>query len=51
MPKNDETNTIALISRTTKVRFKILQVWHQQYVNRERPDVEAGFAKGRGTRD
>ena len=25
--------------------------WHQQYVNRERPDVQAGFAKGRGTRD
>ena len=30
---------------------KILQVWLQQYVNQEVPDVEAGFRKGRGTRD
>ena len=42
--------TIALISHTTKV-IKILQARLQQYVNHELPDVEAGFRKGRGTRD
>ena len=31
--------------------FKFLQAWLQQYVNRELPDVQAGFKKGRGTRD
>ena len=43
--------TIALISHTSKVMLKILQVRLQQYVNREIPDVQAGFRKGRGTRD
>ena len=43
--------TIALISHASKVMFKILQAWLQQYVNRELPDVQAGFRKGRGTRD
>ena len=43
--------TIALISHTSKVMLKILQVRLQQYVNRELPDVQAGFRKGRGTRD
>ena len=43
--------TIALISHTSKVMFKILQARLQQYVNRELPDVQAGFRKGRGTRD
>ena len=43
--------TIALISHASKVMLKILQVRLQQYVNRELPDVPAGFRKGRGTRD
>ena len=43
--------TIALVSHTSKVMFKILQVRLQQYVNIEIPDVQAGFRKGRGTRD
>jgi len=43
--------TTALISHTNKVMFKILQARLQQYVNRELPDVQAGFRKGRGTRD
>ena len=43
--------TIALISHTSKVMFKILQVRLQHYVNHEIPDVQAGFRKGRGTRD
>ena len=43
--------TIALISHASKVILKILQVRLQQYVNRELPDVQAGFRKGRGTRD
>ena len=43
--------TIALISHTSKVMLKILQARLQQYVNREVPDVQAGFRKGRGTRD
>ena len=43
--------TIALISRASKVMLKILQARLQQYVNHELPDVEAGFRKGRGTRD
>ena len=41
--------TIALISHSSKVMLKILQVRLQQYVNRELPDVQAGFRKGRGT--
>ena len=44
-------HTIALISHASKVMLKILQARLQQYVNRERPDVQAGFRKGRGTRD
>ena len=43
--------TIALISHASKVMLKVLQARLQQYVNRELPDVEAGFRKGRGTRD
>ena len=43
--------TIALISHASKVMFKILQARLQQYMNRELPDVQAGFRKGRGTRD
>ena len=41
----------ALISHTSKVMLKILQARLQQYVNRELPEVQAGFRKGRGTRD
>ena len=62
MPKNAQTTaTIALISHASKVMLKILQAKKkkkkilqarlQQYVNRELPDVQAGFRKGRGTRD
>ena len=43
--------TIALISHASKLMLKILQARLQQYVNRELPDVQAGFRKGRGTRD
>ena len=43
--------TIALISHTSKVMLKIIQVRLQQYVNCELPDAQAGFRKGRGTRD
>ena len=43
--------TIALISHTSQVMLKILQVRLQQYMNWEIPDVQAGFRKGRGTRD
>ena len=43
--------TIALISHGSKLILKILQTRLQQYVNRELPDVQAGFWKGRGTRD
>ena len=43
--------TVALISHANKVMLKILQARLQQYVNRELPDVQAGFRKGRGTRD
>ena len=43
--------TIALISNASKVMLKILQVRLQQYVNHELPNVQAGFRKGRGTRD
>ena len=44
-------HTIALISHASKVMLKILQAKLQHYVNRELPDVHAGFRKGRGTRD
>ena len=43
--------TIALISHGSKVMLKILQVRLQQYMNHELSDVQAGFRKGRGTRD
>ena len=43
--------TIALISHPSKVMLKLLQARLQQYMNRELPDVQAGFRKGRGTRD
>jgi len=43
--------TIALISHASKVMLKILQARLQQYVNCELPDIQAGFRKGRGTRD
>ena len=48
MPKNAQTTTI---SHASKVMLKILQARLQQYVNRELRDVQAGFRKGRGTRD
>ena len=44
-------HTIALISHASKVMLKILQARLQQYMNRELPDVQAGFKKGRGTID
>ena len=44
-------HTIALISHASKLMLKILQAWLQQYMNHELPDVQAGFRKGRGTRD
>ena len=43
--------TAVLISHTGKIMLKILQARLQQYMNRELPDVQAGFRKGRGTRD
>ena len=43
--------TIALLSHASKVMLKILQARLQQYMNSEIPDVQAGFRKGRGTRD
>ena len=43
--------TIALISHASKLMLKILQARLQQYMNQELPDVQAGFRKGRGTRD
>ena len=57
IPKKDNAkecsnyHTIALISHVSKVMLKILQARRQQYVNRELSDVQAGFRKGRGTRD
>ena len=44
-------HTIAFISHASKVMLKILQARLQQYMNCELPDVQAGFRKGRGTRD
>ena len=49
--KASDYRTIALISHASKVMLKILQARLQQYVNWELPDVQAGFSKGRGTRD
>ena len=43
--------TITLITQSSKEMLKILQVKLQQYMNHELPDVQAGFRKGRGTRD
>ena len=57
IPKNGNAKkcsnyqTVILISHARKVTLKILQVRLQQYVNQELPDVQAGFRKGRGTRD
>ena len=57
VPKNGNAKecsnycTVALISHASKEMLKILQARLQQYVNRELPDVQAGFRKGRGTRD
>ena len=52
MPKNAQTTAqFALISHASKVMLKILQARLQQYVNCELPDVQAGFRKGRQTRD
>ena len=52
MPKNAQNyRTIALISHASKLMLKILQARLQHYVNRELPDVQGGFRKGRGTRD
>ena len=57
IPKKDSdkecsnSRTTALISHASKVMLKTLQARLQQYVNREVPDVQAGFRKGRGTRD
>ena len=49
MPKN--VHTIALIPHVSQVMLKILQARLQQYMNRELPNVQAAFRKGRGTRD
>ena len=52
MPKKcSNYHRIALISHTSKVMLKFLQARLQQYMNRELPDVQAGFRKGRGNRD
>ena len=51
MPKNAHTTTQLHSSHASKVILKILQARLQQYVNHELPDVQAGFRKGRGTRD
>jgi len=48
---NAFNRTIALVSHASKVMLKILQSRLQKYVNHELPDVQAGFRKGRGTRD
>ena len=50
-PKCSNYHTIAHISHASKVMLKTLQAKLQQYVNDELPDVQAGFRKGRGTRD
>ena len=52
MPKNAQTAALLhSVSHTSKVMLKILQARLQQYMNCELPDVQAGFRKGRGTRD
>ena len=52
-PNKEYSNyhTVSLISHASKIMLKILQAKLQQYVNRELPDVQAGFRKGRGTRN
>ena len=51
MPNNAQTTAQLHSSHASKVMLKILQTRLQQYVNHELPDVQAGFRKGRGTRD
>ena len=51
MAVSNRNCTIALISNTSKVMLKIFHARLQQYLNHELPDVQAGFSKGRGTRD
>ena len=51
MPKNAQTTVQLYSSHASKVMLKILQARLQQYVNRELPNVQADFRKGRGTRD
>ena len=51
MPKNSQTTTHLHLFHTLAVMLKIHQARLQQYVNCELPDVQAGFRKGRGTRD
>ena len=51
MPKNAQTTAELHSAQASKVMLKILQARIQQYMNRELPDVQAGFIKGRGTRD
>ena len=57
IPKKSKTKdcsnyrTIALISHTSKVMLRIIQARLQQFMTHELPDVQAGFRKGRGTRD
>ena len=51
MPKNVQTNTQLHSSHTPAIMLKILQARLQEYVNHEFPDGQAGFRKGRGTRD
>ena len=48
---NSNYHTIVVISYASKIMLKILQARLQQYVNRDLPDVQAGFRKGKGTRD
>ena len=51
MPKNAQTTAQLQSSHVSNVMLKILQARLQQYMNHELPDVQAGFRKGRGTRD
>ena len=51
MPKNAQTISQLHSSHASKVMLKILQARLQQYIHKELPDVQAGFRKGRGTRD
>ena len=51
MPKNAQTTAQLHSSHTNKVMLEILQARVQQYMSHELPDIQAGFRKGRGTRD